>query len=429
MTNDNLLISIFQRAVKTLPYYQSLMEEKGVAVKEVVDNDSFRSLVPLLTKEDIFPRFSLKEMSPLGETPEYTSAILSSGTSGVFSFGLVTKGDIEKQKYMVDLMMDNFFQAKEFPPAIINALPMGVSFVSSYPVIPTSVRTDIALKAIQTFGADRQAVVITDPHILKKLLEEGVEAGIVWSDYKISAVIGGTWFSDSFVQYAETLLNQGRGTSDSTKNHIFSTMGVTEVGLNLFTATPDLIALRNIIQAQDSLQLDFFGRKGAVPTLFYAMSPQVYIEVIDRDESGVGDLVVTHLDTEVTPQLIRYKTGDKVKIIDREKLASIGVPLLLDHPVYAMVGRASELSSTNLDQNDIKQLLYSDHNLAKCITGHFEITENTSDKTKVKVQLRAGCQEMPNIKEMDSLSIEFVAYEQFTKDLTVSYEHKWKHSN
>lgn len=420
----NSPVNTFQYASKALPYYKKILTERGVVSEQVIDMESFTTYVPILSKEEIFSRFSATDMSFQGQIPPFASAIVSSGTSGVFSFGLVSREDVERQRQMVDQMMDQFFDAKNHPPLIINLLAMGVSFVSSYPVVPTSVRTDIALQVVKNFGSDRPIVLIGDPHVLKKLLDEGVEAGLHWPDYQASVIVGGVWFSDSYARYVLNLLN-GPVPVMEQKNRFFSTMGVTEVGLNIFAATPDLVYARSAIMAEPEARRVLTDDRFSCPILMYQLAPDVMIEVNNVDELGIGDLVITHLNTEVTPCLVRYKTGDRVKLVTPEELQKLGLTPLLPLPVYAIYGRV-KVDQGPTTEAEVKELIYQDPDLSRLCTGHFIIESETDGKTSVSVQLKPQV-ELVSSKEVGNIYLNPVPYQDFGRDMEVSYEVKWKH--
>lgn len=431
MNNNNIfnpmshsVISSFQYAAQELPYYKKILAERGIQPEAVTDESSFLALAPILTKDDLFGRFSATDFSPGGSIPDFASAIVSSGTSGVFSFGLISQDEVARQRAMVDGMMEQFFDAKNNPPLIINLLAMGVSFVSSYPVVPTSVRTDIALQVIKNFGQSKNVVLIGDPHVLKKLLEEGIASGIHWVEYSVSVIVGGVWFSASYVSYMLNLLN-GSQSPEQQKNRLYSTMGVTEVGLNIFAATPDLVYMREVIQSSDELRSILAPKQLAVPIIMYQLAQDLHLEVVNQDEQGVGDLVVTHLNPAVTPCLIRYSTGDRVRLISVEEMDQMGIRPLMPLPVYAVYGRSS-VTATTVTEADVKQALYADTDLCSIATGHFVIESESAGGVSVIVQLKKGVAVVP-AKEVSGIIFRPVHYHDFHRDLEVSYEVKWKH--
>lgn len=428
---NKALLRAFHHAAEVHPFYANILSDRGVNPSSITSIEDFHTLVPILSKTDVFPKNGLNDLVTKDTLNNMTSAIVSSGTSGVFSYGVLTHADVEKQKMMLDYMLETFFDAKNNPPVVVNALAMGVSFVSSYPVIQTSVRSDIAREVILKFSdIGRPIIIICDPHFLKKLLEEGQGRGIEWSKIALTAIIGGTSYSDSLTQYLLGLLNNGSSSIEKTSNKIFGTMGVTEVGLNLFSATPDLIAMRHAIQHNDQLS-QLWNRSGSMasPELMYMLSKTVHVEIINPNNQGIGDLVFTHLDTETATVLVRYKSGDRAAFIDRAQLEEhVGVTLMIDAPIVAVYGREKSDELEVIDSEEVKELLYRDLRTASHITGHFMIIRTDKGSTVVHVQIK------PNGKEVvmplhEGVEFVGVPYRDFVNNMELDYESKWKHSS
>lgn len=429
---ESQVLNSFHYASNHLSFYKDILQKHNVDHQTIVTLEDFIKFVPLLEKEDIFPVYSIQELCQDGNIDSLASAIVSSGTSGVFSFGLLSHRDVALQKETLDTLLRTLFNTENNPPIIINALPMGVSFASKYPVIPTSVRSDIVLKVIELFkNTTYQIIIITDPHFLKKIVEEGKEQGFLWSSIHMSCIIGGVGFSDSYTTYMEQLLNEPIlevSQPEGFRNQIFGTMGVTEVGLNIFGSTPDLSLIRHFLQHNKSALQKIIGipNNTVSPALMYTMSSSVFVEVCNADEHGVGDIVMTHLDTELKTILIRYKTGDRGKFIDSSELASVsGIQPILPFPIVAVLGRSTE-TKVVLTPAEVKELLYLNHEYMQKITGHFIITDATGGSRKITVQMK---KEIASHEErmINSLLVTGVAYHEFSHDVELSYENKWKH--
>lgn len=423
--NSDKALYAFHHAARVMPFYSDILRKKGVLPETVTNYADFVSKVPIVTKEEIFPQYPIDEMCQNGATHDIVSAIVSSGTTGVFSYGLLTERDIVLQRQMFDSMMELLFDAKNNPPIIINALPMGVSFVSSYPIIPTSVRTDIVLHVLRTLGTiGKQFVIVTDPNVLKKLLEEGIAQNFPWPMTQVSCVIGGSYFSESFTAYAESILNGG---SVSTHNHVFGTFGVTEVALNIFGSTPDLHAIRHSMEEDVEMRQDILGMKTTTtPEIMYTMSPAVHVEICDMDEHGVGDIVVSHLDTELKTVLIRYRTGDRGKFLDTARVGQrSGIIPILPLQLIALFDRFPGTHSTSLSAAYIKQRIYAESAHAKKITGNF-IIESSDQGEQLILQMKSGITEIEPIV-LENASVRYIPYIEFPRDVEINYENKWKH--
>ena len=96
--NNDALIHAFQHAAKTLPFYKDFLNKNGISPELVTTVDAFMSNVPVITKEDVFPVYPIEAICQDGDTGDIVSAIVSSGTTGIFSYGLLTERDIVLQR-------------------------------------------------------------------------------------------------------------------------------------------------------------------------------------------------------------------------------------------------------------------------------------------------------------------------------------------
>jgi phenylacetate-CoA ligase len=200
-----------------------------VDIAKIRTFEDFSRSVPIIRKADVFPIFSASDICQDGRIDDMRSAIVTSGTSGVFAYGLLTGADAVFQQKMIDEFFDYYFDAKHQSVLIINALAMGVSFSSSYPVIPTSVRPDIVIHLVKTFHAFyKRIVIVCDPNFAKKIVDDGSACGVSWKDMPVSFVAGGAWFPNSLAQYI--LSRVGRADA------FLGTMGLTEIAMNIFSA-------------------------------------------------------------------------------------------------------------------------------------------------------------------------------------------------
>lgn len=444
----SLILGVFAHTATSMPYYKDILKNAGVDSSSIKSIEDFTARVPLTRKTDIFNVFKAEDLCRDKNVGIMTSAIVSSGTSGVFSYGLLSHEDVSIQKSMIDEVIGYYYDLHGASPIIINALPMGVSFVSSYPVIPTSVRTDIVLHVISTFiPYSRKCIVITDPHVAKKIIEEGISKGIDWKKIPISFMVGGTWYSNSLLRYLLSNIAEESDQYVLGKNSVDGTMGVTEVGLNIFTESAELMQLRNVIQHDPKLMVELFGdTQKACPSLMYYYPTQMYLEIINPDKDGFGEIVLSQLDKTVTTPLMRYATGDQGKVLDPKELARLAnnssyqFKPRLGLPIVAITGRIGdwvECDSGKISPNIVKEALYRDHLTASRITGHFTI-QPTGAGITLTVQAKKGETTLGDISSkiqseivalVPGLKIQTncVAYYDFQHDFDVNYEVKWKH--
>lgn len=440
---DISVIPAFQKVAKTLPFYRKILESRNINPMLIRTLEDFYTLVPIIKKEDVFPLFTAQDICQNGDLSDMHSAIVTSGTSGVFAYGILTEKDIAFQKKMIDEMMDYFYDAKNQSVLIINALAMGVNFSSSYPVINTSVRSDIVIHLIKTFNMYyKRIVVITDPNFAKKIIEGGIEKNIDWKNISTSFIVGGTSSSSSLQTYMLTLLNN-KESLPSPKNTIQGTMGLTEIGLNIFTAPKELISVRSSIETNEILRKKLFGETSLVcPELFYYYPTSTHIEIHNPDEQGFGSIVISNLDTLSKTPLFRYNTGDIGKKLNRadflQQLHESGITatLPLQLPLIAIKGREQDETNSPIAPSIVKEALYRDHAIAMQITGHFKIDTKNAPITVI-IQAKKNISNTDEIalrlantlKEITSamVIVACVPYYDFGHHIELDYESKWKH--
>ncbi len=422
----------FSHVASHMPFYKKILSDKNIDPALIVTMDDFITKVPILHKQDIFSKFSPEDLVQNGDMSEIRSAILTSGTSGVFAYSLLTKKDEQIQQGMVDDMLKTFFNAEQEPPLIINALAMGVTFASSYPVITTSVRSDMVIHVLKTLSPHyKRTIIVADPYFAKKIIDEACESGFDWTRFPIVFVVGGSLSSNSLLQYMLYRINKEQGIES---NIVQGTMGLTEIGLNIFSALPDLISIRNNIQHDKVLMNKLFGDSVTVcPELMYYNSERVFVEIINPDAHGFGEIVLSNLDMTALNPLIRYNTGDVGKFLDKKDIPEAQFPL----PIIAIGGRSGDRKDGISLTAIILEALFCDVLIAKHVSGHFKVQQteqglevivhirnNDCDKNHISAEITKNL----NILGVNNIHVLCEASLVFDQDVDISYEGKWKHT-
>ena len=117
-----------------------------------------------------------------------------------------------------------------------------------------------------------------------------------------------------------------------------------------------------------------------LPMIFSFDPWRTFIEVVEPDENGYGRMTVTMLDDERTVPLLRYQTGDVVRLLDPWHVADMAsrydVTLAADLPrtLLALRGREREALPNGSHVAVYKDALYADHRVARHVTGAFRVT-------------------------------------------------------
>jgi len=441
---EKLLIPAFRRAAKKVPAYSKILKERGINYEEVKNVESFKRLVPVIDKKDTFQRFEIEELCVGGTLKEMKLAMSSSGFSGVYAFGINTYKNYKMIAQSIDTALDYTFNISEKETFLVNCIPMGVKVHTSLKLAETSVRSDMALAIIKKFSPKfEQTLIVSDPHFLKKLIEEGNEMKINWKKLKVSLIFGEDWFSESFRDYMAELINldlnnpQGR--------LIGATMGIAELDLNLFHESWHTILMRKKIQENEDLRRELFKDAKVAPIIFHYYPHRIFLEALP-EESEEKELVFSMLSPYMLIPLMRYNSKDKGKIFSYMRIKDTLSKYKLSHllpelklPLVAVEGRRNrfvEKDGKRLYPEEVKQGLYEDFEVASTTTGYFRLSKE-NNSPKLEIQLKKGIRATHTLKEKfkkallkySEIDIPVILYhyQDFPYAMELDYEKKFRH--
>ena len=443
--------SLEHRALKRLPRavgraaaqsaaYRTIYREAGLERSHPPQDRDALANYPILEKADLFERFSLEELIadnvPVGDL---AGVLTSSGHGGPnFAFGVSTWRDKRLTPFDIDLGLEHAFGTDQRSTLLVNCLPMGVFFDSrSVCVANVSVREDMACAILRQAGPRfEQCILVIDPLFAKRLLDYAAELGMDWAGLAPRVILGEETFSEEFRSYlADALaipLDEPGG------QRVRSSMGVGELGLNLFFETAETIDLRRALHRADPDAL--------LPT-FFAYSPlRSLVEIVDPDEQGVGDLVITMLDAKEPIPMIRYRTGDRARHLLPEDLEALepgrrAALQRLPFPVIAHLGRKPASDESGWPMDRCKALLYRDPAVAAALSGAF-VLRREAGVLRWHVQRRPGASEAPEVlaaglqalvdavvakRGGDSPTVRVWPYEDFPWGMGLDHERKFRY--
>jgi phenylacetate-CoA ligase len=399
------LLPEFHRAAEHVPAYRTLLEESGVRAIDIRDIWSFTALCPLLSKRNTFDRFSIADLCAGGELRDAAEVLTSSGHGGRFSFGVISRAEAASGGAFVDAALDPPFQVRSRKTLAINCLPMGVVVSSQImTVATTSVREDMAVALVKTFGAGyEQILLIGDPLFMKRLMDYGAERAVDWKQHRINAIVGEETFGEHFRRYVETRIG----------GQVLSSFGVAELGLHLCFETADTVAATRAQTVEPPVSW---------PPMILAFNPlRTFIEIVHPDADGYGRLTISMLDSNRQIPMLRYQTGDVAKLLAGNRIA--------------LRGRERESMPNGAHVGVYKDALYANHDLARRFTGATRLTFEAGQFT-MYVQLIKG-HTPENAMEgalMDEIPpsvrpSRFVLcpYEQFPFGMGLDYERKFSY--
>ena len=446
---EKRLIASFRRAAAHSPAYKILLAEAGVNVSEIKSPQDFFARCPPLDKANTFQRFDIGQLL-CDDVPvtELASVLTSSGHGGAgFALGLSTRKQLRSAPGLIDFGLEMAFDVHRYHTLLINCLPMGVTFNSNVVCVANvSVREDMACAIIRQAGAlFEQIILCGDPLFLKRLCDYSQEIGLDWSRYRMHVIIGEETFPETFRDYLGSVL--GVSPDDPASGLIGSSMGIGELGLNLFSETRETVALRRACIRHPELLKQLTGVDLAVspaPTFLVFNPLRTLVEVVNPDVSSVGDLLVTLMDKQAPIPLMRYATGDRMQRISHEALARVladcGLTLALPTlPVVVLHGRAKDALPGGGHIDLFKAALYQHQALAREVSGAHRLS---LAEGRVRWAVQAGKNRALDQDQSQAiaaalhkillsqlpgqlLDVEIHAYEAFAHGKTIDYERKF----
>jgi phenylacetate-coenzyme A ligase PaaK-like adenylate-forming protein len=425
----------FKRAARSAGWYRSFLKSKGCIANEIRSTNDFEKKVPLLSKETVFAQNSFADLVRCN-TRKIQTVTLSSGHSGLFSKGIITRSEHRKLAVQTDLFLEIFFQIKKGEVLIINASAMGVRVFTKHTCCDTGPRADIVVALLKEVSPQYPKTVITaDPHLIKQIVEDSIKAGFDWNSHDVWFISGGDWFPETLRGYVHGLI--GKSASLPEKGFWAAIYGLTELGYPLFFETAQMAALRSGMASNRALfdhRFQYLQGKCTTPFLFNHLQSAFYVEQVD-DENGVPELVFTTLDHKRAIPLVRYNTHDVGELLDATAFGNLEFPL----PMVAFWGRNQkdiQLSSDDVTITDIKELLFSDRELAAKITGFFTL-QRGDDNAFLSIQLKKGAILSLEIEERfaerliqvypSGLKFSFGFYHNFIQQMELDFERKFNH--
>jgi phenylacetate-CoA ligase len=434
------LLAAFHRAATTVPAYRRLLAEHGITPASIVDRRTFSSLCPVLTKANTFDRFPIDQLCAEGAIKDLAGVLTSSGHGGRFSFGLSTRQQHAESASMIDDALDHAFKVRSRRTLVINCLPMGVVFSSeATTVATTSVREDMAIALLTTFGSHyEQVLIVSDPLFLRRLIDYGDEKRVKWHKYRLGVVLGEEIFGEHFRAYIAGRLGLDPDRPDD--GYIMSSFGVGELGLHLCYETPETIAVRRAALQDPDLSRLLFGECDVPPMVLAFDDRRTLIEALDLDHQGYGRMTISMLDPTLPVPLLRYQTGDVVRWLDPSRVMietfrrGFTLPGPLPRNLLALTGREKERLPNRSYVGAYKDALYADHRIADRLTGAFRVMPIDASFVVVHVQLVPGARVQADFGDRvrEALGIQAFAgqvvvsrYEDFPYGMGLDYERKF----
>lgn len=393
-TSENSALNTFHYASKNIDVYREFLAKKtDIDNLQVKSIESFKTNVPLTDKSLIYGKINniLDQMN----IDTIHSILLSSGSTGTFSFGINTEQEVKRGTRFLELILDHYYNILSEKTLVINCLAVKIPNISAGAFTEIGPRIDSLLYLIQTLGHHfEQIIIIGDNYFIKNAIEEAINAGIDFSPLKVHLILGGVYLPESLREYLSGLLKINP--TDLSTGSIHSSMGMSEFGFNLFFESIETIRLRKILQKNETLRKIILGNDAPdyLPMCFNYFPQAFYVEEIQNE------IIITTLNKGLQIPLIRYNTKDHGKIIDYEKLNQVLAQDALNSekllppfksPLVLIFGRVKYLSVRNVKiyPAQVHDIIYTTPDITKKITGFFHLS-GRDRKPKLEIQYKKG---------------------------------------
>lgn len=433
--SEKKALQSYARAAQS-PLYQKLIAGKAPVAKNLAD---FKEKVPVLDKKHIFAEEHIAHI--LHQIPSESSAslLLSSGTSGMFSFGISTQKDLGFSSRLLDIMLQHYFNILKKNTLIINTLSQAVKLYNiSATTVDTGPRHDSVYYILKNVSPSYdQTIVIGDNHFVKNALEYAFENHIELKALHLSCILGGIYLTENLRGHLSRLIG-----AEKNELRIFSSMGISEFGLNLFFESPETVRLRQFTANNTGFLEKLLGNShalypGYLPMFFNYFPQFYYLEEVQQC------LTVTDLKNKPLLPLIRYNTGDVGKIIPYDTVKEVSnTPEFLPpfrSPLVLVYGKADgvEWEGKTIYPQQIQEGLYSDPEITLAITGAFYLCKKTH--LHIDIQLKPDLIPTEKLKSAFSqtllrfLPVDFTLtlhpYRQYQHQMEIDYERKFRFLN
>ena len=400
--------------------------------KHIKSLEEFKKTVPVITKETVFEKNSLEELTS-SKIQKLSFVMMSSGSSSKFSLGVLTKKEMKNAAFNTDLFLHLFFKAHKNKTLIINSSSMGVKVFTHHVISDTGPRSDIVIGLLKTVAPYYEKIfIIGDPIFIKLMVEDSIEEGINWNALNAFFISGGEWLPETLRNYIHNITEKSPLKPE--KGFWIGTYGLTELGYPLFFETAELVAYRSDL-SQYNKPIPAHSNTNmrcTTPFIFYYRASSYYLETINT-KNGHSRLVFTTLDKNRLIPLFRYDTGDVGELIDHGQIQIKNQAM----PLVQFWGRDNNfivINNSKIHISDIKEMLFSIPEIIDLITGFFTISKAISNVLLI-VQLKKNKTISPNQKQalIDQINkyypfvidLKFADYRDMKYQMELDFERKF----
>jgi phenylacetate-CoA ligase len=331
------------------------------AYKDFIKNQCPESLpptldaVPVMSKSNYIKKYAIVQTLLKGKFPEQGQIDTSTGTSGTPTMWIRGHQEMKHVKNWIRIASETALGNDHYIFCNMFALgPWATGMTSAYALsgdqMVLSIGPDIEklYQALQELGNKNKYVIAGYPPHMKKLVEN---VPFDLHDYDITMVVGGEAMSDNVY---ESIKRGG-------VKEIYSSYGASDLRINIGQQTQFEQQLQWFCKENQDFKQELLGSLEGTPIFFHYNPLLDYIE-----ETKEGELLFTDLDSKRVSPRVRYRLGDRGRVIELSKvkrlLKKYNYPLTprTTLPLICLYGRGDEaltFNGCNLMYDDLERAL------------------------------------------------------------------------
>ncbi|TSC78752.1 MAG: hypothetical protein G01um101433_84 [Parcubacteria group bacterium Gr01-1014_33] len=423
------VLALFHEMTSRVPAYRDFLQKHNTNPTTIQTIKDFRR-VPITNKENYLLSYPLESLCWDGmfKQKQWTIASTSGSTGEPFYFPRTSFQD-RQFGLTAELAFLDYFEIDKKSTLFIDCFALGVWIggMFSYQAVKYLIDRGEYQLTIITPGADKietlkavrglghrfdQIILGGYAPLVKDLIDDGIDAGVNWSQYDLKYFFAAEGFTEGYRDYI--IKNGGaRNIYTATINHY----GTADLG-TMSHETPLSILARRLAVKKSNLYHDVFAETDRLPTLtqfipeFYSFE-QVDGRLLCSGRSGLP--------------LVRYDLKDRGNVYTMQAFLDIyaahGIDLLteakkegIDHIIWQLpfvyVAERTDFTvniySVNVYPESIRKAL-EDPELQKSLTGKFSIyvgyNEEQNQYFEINVELRPKAVESELLREKTHNSI------------------------
>lgn len=416
-------LDLFHAMADRVPAYRDFLQKNAAQVETVKTIQDFKR-VPITNKENYLLTYPLEALCWDGEfkQKQWTIASTSGSTGEPFYFPRTSFQD-RQFELTAELVFLDYFEVQKRSTLFIDCFALGVWIggMFSYQavkyladrgdyqitIITPGADKGEALKAIKGLGHRFDQIILGGyAPLVKDLVDDGIDAGIDWSQYRMKYFFAAEGFTEGLRDY---IVKKGgaRNVYTDTINHY----GTADLG-TMSHETPLSILARRFAVKNPDLYRDVFSETNRLPTLTQFIPELYFFEQVDGRLlcSGRGGM-----------PLVRYDLKDRGNVYTPQEFLAIyathGIDLMaeakragIDHTIWQLpfvyVAERTDFTiniySVNVFPESIRKAL-EDADLQESLTGKFSMNvgfnEEQNQYFEINVEFRPGATESEPLRE------------------------------